>query len=94
MKNVIWTERAKNDVAAIAAMVAAYAGENSAVRYVREFGRLADLAAAHPNMGKPGLAQTRELYPIEGKYRLVYEIRDTDLVVLTVKPVKMLHHDI
>ena len=87
MKNVIWTERAKNDVAA-------YAGENSAVRYVREFGRLADLAAAHPNMGKPGLAQTRELYPIEGKYRLVYEIRDTDLVVLTVKPVKMLHHDI
>lgn len=94
MKNVFWTDTALHNVAEIAAMVFEYAGENSAAHYVSEFHRLVDLAASNPKMGKPGLADTRELYPINGKYRIVYEVVGDDLNVLTVKPSRMLHETI
>lgn len=91
MKNVVWTARARSDVDAIAAAVYEYAGESSAVRYVSEFNRLVELAAFNPFMGKIGLAETRELYPINGKYRIVYDVQGDNLVILTVKPSLMLH---
>lgn len=91
MKNIVWTVRARSDVETIATTVYEYAGENSAVRYVSEFNRLVELAAFHPFMGKVGLAETRELYPINGKYRIVYDVQGNDLIVLTVKPSAMRH---
>lgn len=94
MKNVVWSARASRNVADIAAMVFDYAGEHSAARYVAEFNRLVDLAAANPNMGKIGLANTRELYPLNGKYRIVYEVAGDDLNVLAVKPSQMLHETV
>lgn len=91
MKNIVWTARACLDMNAIAVAICEYAGENSAAHYMSEFNRLVELAAFNPLMGKIGLAKTRELYPINGKYRIVYEVQGDDLVVLTVKSTKQLH---
>lgn len=93
MKTVIWSDFANRRVEEIAEMVTEYTGESSAVRYISEFNRLVDLAAANPKMGKIGVVpQTRELYPINGKYRIVYKIEGDVLRVLTVKSAKQLHN--
>lgn len=92
MKTVVWSEWANNRVAQIAENVAEYAGVQSAVRYISEFNRLVDLAAYNPLMGKIGVVpNTRELYPINGKYRIVYRISGNELRVLTVKTSNQLH---
>ena len=92
MKKVVWSEWANNRVAEIAEMVAEYVGEQSAVRYISEFNRLIDLAAYNPLMGKIGVVpNTRELYPINGNYRIVYRIVGDELRILTVKASQQLH---
>ncbi len=92
MKKVVWSEWANNRVAEIAEMVAEYVGEQSAVSYISEFNRLIDLAAYNPLMGKIGVVpNTRELYPINGKYRIVYRIVGDELRILTVKASQQLH---
>lgn len=92
MKTVVWSELANQRVAEIADMVAEYAGEQSAIRYISEFHRLVDLAASNPEMGKIGVvSDTRELFPIGGKYRIVYRVTGDILRVLTVKSTRQLH---
>lgn len=92
MKAVVWSELANQRVAEIAEMVAEYAGEASAVRYITEFNRVVDLAAFNPRMGKRGIVpNTHELLPIGGKYRIVYEISGDKIHVLTVKSTNQLH---
>lgn len=57
-----------------------------------EFDRVLDLAAANPKMGKIGIVpHTRELYPVKHKYRIVYEIQQDTIFVLTVKNCRQLH---
>lgn len=93
MKTVVWSKLANHRVTEIARMVSEYAGEQSAIRYVSEFNRLVDLAAANPEMGKIGVVpDTRELFPIGGKYRIVYRISGDFLRVLTVKSTRQSHH--
>lgn len=85
MKNVVWSDSALEDVAQIAANVAEYTSPVTAERYISEFNRLVELAAFLPEMGKIGLREnTRELYPINGMYRIVYHVSGNDLVVLSV----------
>lgn len=89
---VVWSSLANLRVAEIAEMVAEYAGEHSAIRYIAEFNKVVDLAACNPEMGKIGIIpNTRELYPVNGKYRIVYEISGETLYILTVKSTKQLH---
>lgn len=92
MITVVWSDLANIHVAEIVEMVAEYAGERSATRYASEFHRLVDLAAFNPKMGKIGIIpDTRELYPINGKYRIVYRVSDEVLYVLAVKASQQLH---
>lgn len=90
--NVIWSDKAIVELEEILLMVAEYAGLASSERYQSEFERLVALAADNPNMGKLGvIEQTRELYPMNGKYRVVYEISGNVLYVLSVKSTRQFH---
>ncbi|MDO5058629.1 MAG: type II toxin-antitoxin system RelE/ParE family toxin [Neisseria sp.] len=90
--NIQWSERAIDEATEILTMVAEYAGFASTERYQAEFDRLISLAAENPQMGKTGIIKnTRELYPINGKYRVVYEIENNALRILTVKSTRKLH---
>lgn len=92
MKTVTWSQLDRLRVDEIVEMVAEYAGEQSAIRYVSEFNRMVELAAHNPNIGKIGIVpNTRELYPIQGKYRIVYEVSGEKLHVLTVKATQQLN---
>nr|AIW80510.1 plasmid stabilisation system protein [uncultured bacterium] len=89
---IIWSDEATAELWEILMMVAEYAGLASSERYQSEFERLVALAADNPRMGSIGIIpKTRELYPINGKYRIVYEITGDVLHVLTVKSSKRLH---
>lgn len=89
---VVWSEEAVTELGEILLMVAEYAGFRSSDRYLSEFERLVSLAAENPKMGRIGIVpQTRELYPINGKYRIVYEIVGDTMHILTVKASKQLH---
>lgn len=89
---IVWSDEAITQLEEILLMVAEYAGLSSSEHYLSEFERLVALAADNPRMGKIGvIPQTRELYPLNGKYRIVYEIADDMLHVLTVKASKQLH---
>jgi plasmid stabilization system protein ParE len=89
---VIWSDEATAELWEILIMVAEYAGLASSEHYQSEFEQLVALAADNPRMGSIGIIpKTRELYPINGKYRIVYEIVGDVLHVLTVKASKRRH---
>ncbi|XXQ68703.1 type II toxin-antitoxin system RelE/ParE family toxin [Neisseriaceae bacterium B1] len=74
-------------------MIEEYAGQASSERYYQEFNRVIELAAANPYMGRAGIvANTRELHPIQGKYRIVYQLDDKYLYILMIKSTKQLHN--
>lgn len=80
---VIWTPEAEQDRADIWDYIAA---DNpvAAVRMDELFSDAATRLAAHPKVGKTGkIAGTRELIPHES-YRLVYEIDEDTVWVLTL----------
>lgn len=82
---VVWSNQAIDDLREILLQVAEYAGLASAEKYHSEFERLLSIAAENPRMGKIGIvAHTRELYPLNGKYRLVYRIAENTIEVATV----------
>lgn len=92
MLNILWSERALRRRIEIYVAVAEYADVQSADYYMSEFDRVLDLAAANPKMGKIGIVpHTRELYPVKHKYRIVYEIQQDTIFVLTVKSCRQLH---
>ena len=92
MLNILWSERALRRRIEIYVRVAEYAGIDSAERYMADFDRVLNLAAANPKMGKMGIVpNTRELYPVKHKYRIVYEIQNDIIFVLTVKSCRELH---
>ncbi|MCP1660520.1 plasmid stabilization system protein ParE [Neisseria perflava] len=76
----------------ILSQVADFSGVASAEKYLNEFERLIELAAANPRMGKTGLIpNTCELFPIHGKYRIVYEIQDDIFWIVALKSTRQLH---
>lgn len=80
---VIWTPEAQQDRAEIWDYIA---GDNprAAARMDELFSDAAARLAEHPLLGKPGIIPgTRELIPHES-YRLVYEIEDEAVWVLTL----------
>lgn len=80
---VIWTPEAQQDRAEIWGYIA---GDNprAAARMDELFSDAAARLAEHPLLGKPGIIPgTRELIPHES-YRLVYEIEDETVWVLTL----------
>lgn len=80
---VIWTPEAQQDRAEIWDYIA---GDNprAAARMDELFSDAAARLAEHPLLGKPGIIPgTRELIPHEN-YRLVYEIEDEAVWVLTL----------
>ena len=88
----MWSETALRRRIEIYVAIAEYASLNSAEYYMSEFDRVLNLAATNPKMGKPGIVpNTRELYPVKHKYRIVYEIQNDTLFVLTVKSCRELH---
>ncbi|STZ77326.1 type II toxin-antitoxin system RelE/ParE family toxin [Bergeriella denitrificans] len=90
--NILWSNEAEEGLITILAHVADFAGVASAEKYLNEFERLIQLAAANPHMGKAGLIpNTRELFPIRGKYRIVYEIQDDVLWIVALKSTRQLH---
>lgn len=90
--NIVWTHLALSQFQHILSMVADYASTASAQRYALEFERLITLAQANPQMGKKGIIpNTRELYPINGKYRIVYRVMEERFIVLTIKSTKQRH---
>ena len=92
MLNILWSETALRRRIEIYVSIAEYASLKSAEYYMAEFDRVLDLAATNPQMGKPGIVpNTRELYPVKHKYRIVYEIQNDTLFVLTVKSCRELH---
>ncbi|WP_051940393.1 type II toxin-antitoxin system RelE/ParE family toxin [Stenoxybacter acetivorans] len=87
MTRLLWTAEAVQDMVRIHTQLAEYTGLASAERHLVAFRRSADLAQAHPLIGKQGLVKnTRELYPINKKYRMVYVFdEDADTVsIITV----------
>lgn len=87
-----WSAEAADNLAAVLDRVADFSGAQSAIKYLDEFDRLLGIAADNPHMGKPGLIpNTRELFPIHGKYRIVYETQNDTLLVLSVKSTRQLH---
>lgn len=82
---LLWSIEALDDLDLILSQVGEYAGWASAERYLAEFENIVSLASDNPRMGKIGSKEnTRELYPIKGKYRIVYRVSDDILEVLTV----------
>lgn len=80
---VVWTPEAEQDRDDIWLYIAA---ENlrAAARMDELFSAAATRLADHPNLGRPGkISGTRELIPHEGD-RLVYEIDDDTVWVLTL----------
>jgi addiction module RelE/StbE family toxin len=80
---VRWTPEAEQDRADIVDYIAA---DNpcAALRVDELFSAGAARLADHPRMGRPGkIAGTRELIPHE-HYRLVYEIEDDTVWILTL----------
>ena len=80
---VIWTPEAEQDRDEIWLHIAA---ENpaAAVRLDELFSDAATRLTEHPKLGRPGkISGTRELIPHEN-YRMVYEITDEILWILTV----------
>lgn len=56
----------------------------AAVRMDEAFGDAASRLAEYPDLGKPGVVPgTRELFPVD-RYRLVYEIKDTEVWILAL----------
>lgn len=91
--NIIWSDEALEQLRNILLMVAEYAGFASSDRYLSEFERIVELASQHPKMGRIGIApRTRELFPINGKYRIIYEVQEDTLYVLGIKSTKQ-HHE-
>lgn len=81
--SVIWTPEAEQDRADVWDYIAAD-NPQAAARMDELFSDAADRLAKHPNLGKPGkISGTRELIPHES-YRLVYEIEQKTVWVLTL----------
>lgn len=82
---IVWSVESLEDLGLILSQVGEYAGLASAEKYLAEFESIVSLASENPNMGKIGSKEnTRELYPIKGKYRIVYRVSGDILEVLTV----------
>lgn len=74
---ILWTEDALGELYSILAQVSKYAGRKTADKYQGEFEKIISLLSDNPRMGKIGsVRNTRELYPINGKYRVVYTISE------------------
>ncbi|CAG1004591.1 Toxin RelE2 [Methylophilaceae bacterium] len=81
--SVIWTPEAEQDRADVWDYIAAD-NPQAAARMDELFSDAADRLAKHPKLGKPGkISGTRELIPHES-YRLVYEIEQKTVWVLTL----------
>ena len=81
--NIIWTPEAERDRADILDFIA---DDNlkAAARMDELFGIAAARLGKHPHLGRPGLIHgTRELIPHEN-YRMVYEIRDEVVWILSL----------
>lgn len=80
-----WTDKAVQQRKQLLAGRRDYAGAASARKAYAEIKRLLDLAAAQPQMGKPGIVNgTRELFPM--RYRVVYTVSEKYLTVIAVLP--------
>ncbi|QIW16209.1 hypothetical protein A4G20_07635 [Pasteurellaceae bacterium RH1A] len=90
---IVWTDEALADIEWIVEQVAEYASPESAYRYLEEFEKIVELASHFPKMGKLGQVKgTRELYPIKGKYRIVYhQPSENILEVITVVMARKLY---
>lgn len=81
--NVVWTPEAEQDRDAIWLYIAAD-NPRAAARLDALFSDAAARLANHPKLGRPGkIAGTRELIPHES-YRLVYEIDNETVWLLTL----------
>lgn len=80
---VRWTGQAELDRLAIASFIAKD-DVQAAVRMDARFGRVATQLAAAPHMGRRGsIVGTREAIP-HPHYRIVYEILDAEIWILTI----------
>ncbi|MCB8883484.1 type II toxin-antitoxin system RelE/ParE family toxin [Acidisoma cellulosilytica] len=80
---VYWTEDADRDRAQIYDYIA-QDNLDAAVRLDQTFSAAAQRLAEFPFLGRRGiLPETRELHPHEN-YRLVYDIRDDEIFILTI----------
>lgn len=80
---VVWTPEAEQDREAIFDYIAAD-NPAAAVRMDEFFSDAATELATHPMLGRKGeIAGTREIFPHES-YRMVYEIDDDTVWVLTL----------
>ena len=81
--NVVWTPEAEYDRALIWDTIAAD-NPRAAARMDALFSKAAARLAKHPKLGKPGtIAGTHELIPHKS-YRLVYEIAQETVWILTL----------
>ena len=80
---VIWTPEARQDRTAVWDYIAAD-NLRAAARMDELFSDAATKLAAHPMLGRPGkISGTRELIPHDS-YRIVYEINDETVWILTL----------
>jgi toxin ParE1/3/4 len=80
---VVWTALARGERGAIIAYIA-NDNPRAALRMDELFSETAALLGRHPHIGRPGkVAGTRELIPHES-YRLVYEVDDDIVTILTL----------
>ena len=65
--------------------IASFVSESSADAIINDIYELLELATENPEMGAIGLVEdTRELFPRNGKYRVVYQFDEESLYVLKV----------
>lgn len=78
-----WSPQAYADRAAIWDFIASD-NPTAAARMDETFSDASSGLVHHPEMGRPGIVTgTRELFPVE-RYRLVYEVRDSEIWILAL----------
>lgn len=80
---VLWSAEALDDRRAISDYISEV-DPDAAQRVDAEFSDAVARLAVYPQLGKPGIVRgTREVFPISS-YRLVYEVKDTELWILAL----------
>jgi len=82
---LLLTSKAISDIEVIYTNIAIYIDTTSAERIVSDIYKIMELALTQPEMGTLGRVNgTRELFPRNGKYRIVYRVKEQQLEILRV----------